>query len=237
MFVKHNLSKFEDLSGYKFKDTKLLSEALTHKSYSIDQNKNVKHNERLEFLGDAVLNILITEELIKRFPNENEGVLSKKRASLVNQTKLYEIARRFEPESFIMFGPGEIKQGSHLNQRIQASFLEAYIGALYLDAGFIKTKEIVSAFYSNEDYDISIREEVFLQDYKSRLQEWAQRNKMGSPDYRLVLATGPSHDPKFLVSVWVQEIEIARAESGSKKNAEQKAAQLALGILIEKNRE
>lgn len=225
-----NLNNFFELLNYSFQNEKLAIEALTHKSYSVDENKDQPHNERLEFLGDSILNFVVAEKLLNIFPNEQEGVLSKKRASLVNLNKLAEIAKKYELEKFIQFGPGEIKQGNHLNTRIQGSCIEAIIGAIYLDAGFEKCRIWVLNQFTQTDFQTEVTGS-FAHDYKSRLQELTQKYKLGTPVYSLILTSGPSHKPQFLVSLKLNDIEKSRADGPSKKMAEQRAAELCLNEL------
>ena len=229
--MKKRLTQFQKTLGYEFRNQQLLAEALTHKSFSVEANRNESHNERLEFLGDSILNFIVAEELLKLFPEEEEGLLSKKRASLVNLNKLAEIAKKFEPEKFMQFGPGEIKQGNHLNARIQGSCIEAIIGAIYLDGGIELGREWILKQYGREDY-FGEANVAYTSDYKSRLQELTQKHHLGTPIYQVVLTTGPSHKPKFLVSLNLKESEKTRAEGASKKIAEQKAAELYLNELM-----
>ena len=229
------VAEFSKIINYEFKNQDLLMEALTHKSYSIDQNKKVLNNERLEFLGDSILNFVVAEKLINKFTSEQEGVLSKKRAALVNLNKLAEIAKKFKLESFMRFGPGEVKQGNHLNPRIQGSCVESLIGAIYSDSSFEVAKKWVLQQYTDTDFDIEV-DASFEADYKSRLQEYAQQRKLGTPQYQMILMSGPSHKPSFLVALFLNEVEKVRAEGASKKNAEQKAAEMLLKELLkEKN--
>lgn len=225
------LSSFEKILNYNFKNEALLIEALTHKSFSVEDNKSQAHNERLEFLGDSILNFIVAEELLKLFPEEQEGVLSKKRASLVNLNKLAEVAKKFKLDQYIQFGPGEIKQGNHLNSRIQGSCIEAIIGAIYLDGGLDKSRNWVLAQFTKDDFFSEVSAS-YATDYKSRLQELTQKYKLGTPIYELILTTGPSHKPQFLVSLKMNDMEKARADGASKKNAEQKAAELYLNELM-----
>lgn len=218
---------FERKMGYEFRNRKFLLEALTHKSFSVDQNRSQPHNERLEFLGDSILNFVIAEKLLNLFPAEQEGVLSKKRAALVNLQKLAEIAVKFQLEKFILFGPGEVKQGSHLNSRIQGSCIEALIGAIYQDSGIQSASEWVLRQYTTEDFQTEVTAS-FSSDFKSRLQEMTQKHGLGTPVYELVLSTGPSHKPKFLVSLKLNGEEKSRAEGPSKKSAEQRAAEICI---------
>lgn len=225
------ISSFEKVMGYKFSSPKFLAEALTHKSYSVDQNRLQPHNERLEFLGDSILNFVIAEKLLNLFPGEQEGVLSKKRAALVNIQKLGEIALKFGLERYILFGPGEVKQGSHLNARIQGSCIEALIGAIYQDGGIDKARSWTLQQYTDEDFQTEVTAS-FSSDFKSRLQEVTQKHGLGTPFYELVLSTGPSHKPKFLVSLKLNGEEKSRAEGSSKKSAEQRAAEICMNELI-----
>ncbi len=215
--------------GYTFKNEKLLVEALTHKSYSVEENRSQPHNERFEFLGDSILNFVIAADLLRKFKHEPEGLLSKKRASLVNQTTLAVIAKDMNLQSFLMFGPGEVKQGSPLNPRILASALEAVIGAIYLDSDFQTAEKWTLNLFKNV---AAIDDQIGnTSDYKTRLQELTQKHKLGTPTYELVFTTGPSHKPQFVISLKLDGIEKSRAEGGSKKAAEQKAAEMYLNEL------
>ena len=228
--MSQKLLQFQKLLNYKFRNDSFLIEALTHKSFSVEANKDQAHNERLEFLGDSILNFVVAEVLLNKFPDEQEGVLSKKRASLVNLNKLAEIALKFELDKYIQFGPGEIKQGNHQNSRIQGSCIESIIGAIYQDTGIEQCRQWILAQFNKEDFFGEINA-AFSLDYKSRLQELTQKHHLGTPFYDVILATGPSHKPKFLISLKLKLNEKSRAEGGSKKIAEQKAAELYLNEL------
>lgn len=228
--MKQHLTQFQKILKYNFNREELLIEALTHRSFSVEGNREQAHNERLEFLGDSILNFVVAEELLRLFPEVQEGVLSKKRASLVNLNKLAEVAKKFELEKYIQFGPGEIKQGNHLNSRIQGSCIEAIIGAIYLDGGIDQCRSWILQQFTKDDFFSEVKASYTL-DYKSRLQELTQKHHLGTPIYDVVLATGPSHRPKFLVSLKLKEIEKSRADGASKKIAEQKAAELYLNEL------
>lgn len=220
--------------GYQFKKSELLEEALTHKSYSIEENRFKPHNERLEFLGDSLLNCIIAADLIQKLTQEDEGVLSKKRASLVNQNTLAILAHKIKIQDYILFGPGEIKQGSALNPRILASALEAIIGAIYLDSDFIAVQKWTLKLFKN--VPLEIYDQVgFNSDYKTRLQELTQKYKLGTPIYKVVHTSGPSHKPIFIVSLLLDSVEKARADGTSKKAAEQKAAEIYLTELQKLN--
>lgn len=215
---------------YQFKNKKFLKEALTHKSFCIEHNSSEADNERLEFLGDAILNFVIAEDLFDQFPKDDEGLLSKKRASLVNQNTLNDLALNCEISEDLVMGPGERKQNSHLKPRVLASCFEALIGAVYKDASFSEAKKFVMAHFSQLNFKLD-EESGFETDYKTRLQEITQKYKMGTPTYNLLLTKGPSHNPSFLVALILNTEEKARAEGPSKKKAEQAAAQIYLNLL------
>ena len=209
---------------YEFKNKSLIEHALTHKSFCIGENKNKIHNERLEFLGDAVLGLVIAENLMNQSPNDTEGALSKKRASLVNQEILSEKAKKMNLQLFLILGPGEKEQESHLKPRLLASAYEGLIGAFYSDADFNLVKK-----YLLSEFDIDIEnikpDLEFEKDYKTRLQEITQKLKLGVPVYKLETTKGPSHKPEFEVSISISGLESIKATGFSKKVAEQLAAQ------------
>ncbi len=231
MNSQNDLNLFQIKLGYKFQKPDYLVEALTHKSYSVEKNKDKPHNERLEFLGDSILNFVIAEKLVSLFKQEQEGFLSKKRAALVNLNKLSEIALVFELEKYMFFGPGEVKQGNHLNTRLQGSCIESLIGAIFLDSDYETVRDWILKQFSIDDFN-SKADASLSYDYKSRLQEITQKHKLGTPQYELVLSTGPSHKPCFLVALKINQNEMSRAEALTKKNAEQKAAEIYLTQLL-----
>lgn len=219
------LAYTQDCIRYQFKNTSFLLEALTHKSFCILENRTIPHNERFEYLGDAILGLIMAEQLMLLCPKDNEGILSKKRASLINQETLAEKALNMKLSEFLILGPGEKAQGSHLKPRILASAFEAIIGAIYLDSDFDTVKKWINDEFKNNISDIKPDME-YEKDYKTRLQELTYKIKIGTPIYELVSTTGPSHDPEFLVSLKIGTQEKARASGKSKKIAEQKAAQI-----------
>lgn len=225
------LSYVEDLLGYSFKNKSLLIEALTHKSFCILENKSIPHNERLEYLGDAILGLVMAEALMLKFPSDNEGMLSKKRASLINQEVLAEKAKILKLNDFLILGPGEKSQGSHLKPRLLASAYEALLGAIYLDSRFDKVKEWINTQFEVNILDIKPDME-YEKDYKTRLQELVFKLKLGKPEYVHLSSIGPSHDPEFLVCLKIDGTEKTRASGKSKKMAEQKAAEMLMNVLI-----
>lgn len=225
-----NFSAVEKRLSYTFKNKNLLTEALTHKSYCVDLNKNKPYNERLEFLGDSILNFVIAEDMFKKFPKDEEGFLSKKRASLVNQVTLTELAKNCGLADELIMGPGERKQNSHQKPRILASCFEAIIGAIYFDSNFAQASEFVLNQFSKLNFKLD-EETGYENDYKTRLQEITQKHKLGTPVYELLMTSGPSHKPSFLVCLKLNDEEKARAEGSSKKIAEQFAAKMYLDSL------
>ena len=225
-----DLDTFERLLDYRFKNRGYLTEALTHKSFCVEESRHELQNERLELLGDSILNFVVADRLLDLFPNDQEGAISKKRAAMVNLNKLADIAVRFELEKYMRFGPGEIKQGNHKNPRIQGSCVEALIGAIYKDSSLDEARKWVLRQFSDADFEFEITG-VTGSDFKTRLQELAQRIGLGTPVYELLLTTGPSHKPNFLVALKLRDVERSRGDGPSKKAAEQRAAEILLNEL------
>lgn len=225
------ITYIEKYFKYEFKNKKLIEHALTHKSFCIGDNKNKIHNERLEFLGDAVLGLVIAENLMNQSPTDAEGALSKKRASLVNQEILSQKAQKINLQSFMILGPGEKEQESHLKPRLLASAYEALVGAFYLDAEFTLVKNYLLAEFKSDIEQIKPDLE-YEKDYKTRLQELTQKMKLGVPSYEVTSTSGPSHKPEFLISISVAGLEKVSAVGASKKMAEQAAAQTIILKLL-----
>jgi len=225
--IKKTIEVIEHSLNYKFKNKNLIENALTHKSFCINEYKNKIHNERLEFLGDAVLGLVVAENLMIQSPNDNEGALSKKRASLVNQDVLAEKARNLNLQLFLILGPGEKEQESHFKPRLLASAYEALIGAFYLDAEFDLVKKYLLLEFNIDIEKIKPQLE-YEKDYKTRLQELTQKMNLGVPLYTLISTTGPSHKPEFTISILVKGFQVILATGQSKKQAEQVAAQLQI---------
>lgn len=221
------MKKIEEHFQYKFKNKELLTQALTHKSFCIGENKYKPHNERLEFVGDAVIGLVIADQLMQIFPEDPEGALSKKRASLVNQTTLSEKALSLHLQDTLILGPGEKEQQSHFKPRLLASAYEALLGAFYQEAGFEQVRQYIFKAFITDIKNIKPDLE-FEGDYKTRLQEETQKRKLGTPVYDLLSTAGPSHKPVFLVKLMLSGEEKVRASGSSKKSAEQLAAQIYL---------
>jgi len=214
----------EDLQkslGYQFRDEKLITEALTHRSYSKNFN-----NERLEYLGDAVLDLIVGEYLYHLFPEAEEGILSKLRAALVNEDAFTKLAKRLNLGKYLFLSPAEENNGGREKPSILSSAFEAIIGALYLEAGFDKAKEIALKLIK-EEYP-TITPDELLKDYKTTLQEITQAHFGVVPEYKLLSAKGPDHKKEFEIGVFINDKEYARAKGKSKKAAQQEGAKLTI---------
>lgn len=212
--------------GLSFKNLDLLEEALTHRSY-LNEHKSVKaHNERLEFLGDAVLELSATRFLFDAYPSKPEGELTSYRASLVNTFSIAEVADALGINDMLLLSKGERRDTGRARQIILANAFEAVIGALYLDQGY----NAADAFLRTHLYpklDSIIAKKAY-QDAKSRFQEAAQEKKGVTPGYKTIREDGPDHDRVFTVGVYLEDKEVARGVGKSKQEAEQNAAQAAL---------
>jgi ribonuclease-3 len=208
-----------------FTNTELLDQALTHKSYA-NETRAVAHNERMEFLGDAVLNLIISEYLMKACPDSTEGDLSRLRASIVNEPSLAEVARTIGIGTFLLLGKGEDQTGGREKNSLLANSIEALIAAIYLDAGIGKTESFIIHFFS--DRLNSACSHRTTHDYKTELQELCQDRMRQLPEYRIISETGPDHQKLFEVEIFVKDVVYGRGVGKSKKEAEQRAAKEAL---------
>ncbi|MDH3545976.1 MAG: ribonuclease III [Gammaproteobacteria bacterium] len=206
---------------YQFDDVRLLQQALTHRSASGD------NNERLEFLGDAVLDFLISDFLFRSHANAQEGDLSRLRSSLVKGTLLAELASDLGIGEHLILGSGERKTGGHRRESILADALEALFGAVYLDAGIEAARKIVERALADRLHDLTA--DVDLRDPKTRLQEWLQARGLGLPEYELVKVSGKAHQQQFDVTCTVNNGAAQTDGSGTtRRNAEQESAQKML---------
>jgi ribonuclease III len=220
---REKLRTLEATLGHVFKTIDILDEALTHRSFIHEvRGAAVRHNERLEFLGDAVLELVISHLLMEAYPQFSEGVLSKIRAALVNQKSLAERAMAIDLGGYLLLGRGE----EHCDGRQKASLLsdayEAVLGAIYLDGSYAKVFKVIKSQF--EEVFAKVGEEGFLKDYKTQLQEKIQVQFRTVPRYELKTATGPDHDKVFEVELWVNKRKLASGVGKSKKTAEQAAA-------------
>ncbi|WP_117235707.1 ribonuclease III [Vibrio maerlii] len=215
------ISKLEKKIGYEFNNADHIHLALTHRS------ANGKHNERLEFLGDSILSFVIADDLYHRFPNVNEGDMSRMRATLVRGHTLAELGREFELGDYLKLGPGELKSGGFRRDSILADAVEAIIGAIYLDSDIEVVRGIVLSWYQTR-LD-AIQPGVSQKDPKTRLQEFLQGRKKPLPAYTVTNIKGEAHNQQFTVSCVIAGVEQPVIGKGtSRRKAEQAAAELAL---------
>lgn len=214
--------------GYYFKDPMLLERALTHSSYANESKKKLECNERMEFLGDAVLSIIVADHIFHKF-HLAEGDLTKIRAGLVCEKSLFEFARKIGLGEELLLGRGEEQTGGRERPSVVSDAFEALIAAIYLDGGMDEAAKFVLPFVEDE---LKQKEAPFV-DYKTKLQEIIQKNPEERVEYVLVAEEGPDHDKKFVVEVHLNSNVIGRGASRSKKSAEQAAAHEALILMGE----
>ncbi|MFO7737393.1 MAG: ribonuclease III [Desulfatiglandaceae bacterium] len=220
---KAELKKLYKTLGYQFKQPQLLLQAFRHASYVNEQSDpSLKDNERLEFLGDAVVDLGISHLLMEGFRDAEEGSLSKYRAAVVDEAGLYQIALRLRLGAYLRLGKGEEQSGGREKPSILANSVEALIGALYLDAGFDKTLEVIAELFSSSLKRVGTQE--MIHDFKSLLQEYTQASYKTLPRYHLVKESGPPHDKTFTVALMLNGERLGEGEGKSKKEAEQQVA-------------
>ena len=226
-----HIDKLDKKLGHRFKKKELIEEALRHSSY-VNENRDLKleDNERLEFLGDAVLDLAISHILMEKFSDLREGDLSKYRATVVNENSLCKVARGLDLGEHVMLGKGEEMTNGREKPSILANTMEAVLGALYLDTGFEKTKEIISLLFM--PLITSIKSKKSSNDHKSALQEYTQNHLKILPEYLLIDENGLPHKKIFKVAVKIGETLMAEGTGRSKKEAEQKAAKEAFNCLL-----
>ena len=218
--MKINYSQLEKKINFKFKSRELLIKSLTHKSFD-----KINNNEKIEFLGDRVLGLIIAKKLLEIYPDEKEGILDKKLASLVNKNRCLEIAKKINLEKYLLVGNNSKK--SKIENKIVADSIEALIGAIYYDKGF----ENVERFILNLWKNLINSSVVTIIDSKTKLQEYSLKKYKSLPIYKLQSISGPKHKPKFTISVKLKDTKFFDGIGDSKKNAEQKAAKKLLDNL------
>lgn len=229
---EETLSAVEAHLGYQFKDKGLLDQALTHRSFSHGRAGNPQpDNERLEFLGDAVLNLIISDMLMEEFPEDSEGLLSRKRAACVNERALAQLAEHFNLGDGLLLGKGEELSGGRTKMSLLANAMEAVIAAIYLDGGFDAAYDFISRLFR---YSLGKKNpDLLKEDSKSAVQEFCQARFRCAPRYRTISASGPDHDRTYIVHLEIQDRFISSGQGKSRKEAEKDAAQKALLILEE----
>ncbi len=227
--MPHELDALQEALQYTFRDPQYLRQALQHRSYVNESlQTNLKDNETLEFLGDAVLNLVVGHVLMRQYPQMKEGALSRTRAQLVSEVRLAEVARTIDLGRHVLLGKGEAQTGGREKPSILADTLEAVLAAVYLDGGYQAVFDVIATrlTFHFEAAGTTVADT----DFKSRLQEYAQNHMKAIPAYRVVAAQGPDHDKVFKVELKLQGLCVLGA-GRSKKTAEQDAARKALNTL------
>jgi ribonuclease III len=214
-------AKLEKIVGVKFKNTALLDEALTHKSFAMEQGTKVAFNERLEFLGDSILSAAVAHYLFNRYPDVDEGRLSQLKSMLVSRPSLTVWGREIDIGKYLRLSDGENATGGRERDSIVGNAMEALLGALYLEAGYDKTQTFI-------DKLLAKRKRLVTSDHKSRLQEWAQKKYKIPPNYVVSRSFGPDHAKTFEINVTISSEVLGSGSGKSKKEAEQAAARDAL---------
>lgn len=220
--------EFEKEIDYNFKNKKLLMEALTHSSYANEGKKHLPNNERLEFLGDSVLSVIVAEHLFLHFKHIPEGELTRLRASLVCEQALFEFAKTIRLGDFILLGKGEENTGGRERPSVVSDAFEAVIAAIFLDGGMNAAKKYVLSFIPD---DLNPKKSSGFSDYKTVLQEVIQQNREEKVEYVLIGESGPDHDKTFMIEVHLNSNIIGTGKGKSKKQAEQNAAREALKLM------
>ncbi len=226
------LESLEARLDHRFEDRGLLEQALTHRSRAHETAPAVEDNESLEFLGDAVVGLVVADLLCREWPDSSEGEKSKVKAALVSTTSLAELGGQLDLGAYLRLGRGEEKTGGRSKPALLADAVEAVVAAIYLDGGLEAAGSFLRRHLRGRvDEAWATGFDTFVADYKSELQEWVQAHDMPLPAYRVVAQTGPDHQKVFQVEVLVEKRPVARADGRSKKEAEQQAARLALACL------
>lgn len=228
------IPQLEKKIGYTFKNSDILLQATTHSSYAYESpQKDTPDNEVLEFLGDSVLGLIIADYLCSTYPDLSEGELSKLKSSAESTSTLSQIAKKINLDKMILLGKGEEKSGGRKKRTILAGAFEALVAAVYLDGGLEEARNFLLKFF--EAFFNRIKVENFLVDnYKSALQEYFQKENLPAPFYKTITEKGPDHKKIFMVEVFHGKKPLAKARGRSKKNAEQRAAQKALKSIFGK---
>ena len=217
--------------GYSFNNQELILQVFRHPSYVYEKDElGISDNQRLEFLGDAVISLAISHLLMESYPEIKEGDLSKYRASLVSESGLYHIAHELQLGDYLLLGKGEEQTNGRKKPSIISDAFEALIGAIYLDGGFEEALRIIAKLFSLLLNKINLGKSI--NDFKTELQEYSQDTFQSPPEYRVEKETGPDHDKTFYVSVYLKKKLMGRGKGKSKKEAEQKAAKETLACLI-----
>lgn len=227
---KTKLKTLQKSLKYKFKDKQLLVQALTHPSFVQGTDKSHFHNQRLEFLGDAVLGMVVADELYTTYPDKREGFLTKARSSVCHGKGLTKLGKELELDQYLRLGRGEMRAKSKARSQTIGDCVEAVIGAVYLDGGYKPVRKLILRWVTPSLEELE--EEMVAINYKGTLQEWSQSNLGDNRfSYDLVSTTGPDHAKEFTVQVSIDGKQVSQAHGYSKKEAESKAAQMVITII------
>jgi len=230
----HEVAPLQKNLGYTFSDIRLLNKALTHKSYVNERSEALKHNERFEFLGDSVLDVLVSDYLVFEFSDYAEGTLSKIRAAVVNETCLADLARKIELGKYLLLGKGEDLSGGRNKSSILADAFEAVAGALFRDGGLESASNVFLPLLKDEISNFA--HSCDFRDFKSELQEYTQNKWVCTPNYKVVKELGPDHAKEFDVTVTIKNQVKGQGLGKSKKEAEQAAAKMAMEKISESSK-
>ena len=222
------MEAFEKAIGYTYQNKALMNEALTHSSYSNEGKRGIHDNERLEFLGDSILSLIVSEHLFTHYRHQPEGELTKLRASLVCEQSLFQFAQKIQLGDYLHLGKGEEHTGGRERPSIVSDAFEAVIASIYLDGGLEEAKKFVLRFIPEH---MDVKRVNALSDYKTALQEIIQKNREEKIEYVLVSEVGPDHDKAFTIEVHLNSNVIGTGRGKSKKQAEQLAAKEALQLM------
>jgi len=227
---REELASLQKTLGYTFREIKLLNKALTHKSYVNETDGDLKHNERFEFLGDSVLDLIVSEYMVRKFSDYKEGVLSKIRAGVVNESCLAKLALNIDLGAFLLLGRGEEMSGGRKKASLLANAYEAMAGAIYFDSDLDTAAKILLPGIKKEI--TSFIETPESRDYKSDLQEYTQNKMACIPAYQVTKEIGPDHEKQFEIIVSIKDKSRGKGMGRSKKEAEQAAAKMALEAFL-----
>jgi ribonuclease III len=223
---EQQLAELESKLGLSFVNKTLLSQAFTHSSYAHESTDKIFDNERLEFLGDAVIKLVISEYLYNKYPASQEGDMTKIRAVAISDEIFFDVAKRLKLGEYLLLGANEKRTGGAERKSNVANVFEAFIGALYLDAGLGKSRDILLGLLVPEIEKISKTD--YMKDYKSALQEYVQKKKWGLPSYHVIKESGPKHKKMFSIEVMIKGQSHGVGQGHNKKEGEQAAAKVAL---------
>lgn len=229
---KKELLLFQKHANIRFKRLTLLNLAFSHRSFSNESQRDIDNNEKLEFLGDSILGLIVNEFLFFSLPDRTEGDLSRIKSFVVSEASLVEIAKKVKIDNFILIGKGEEYSGGRSKKAILADAMEALIGAYYIDSGFKKTKKFLLDLFIPEIQ--KVLEDKHQKDYKTLLQEFVQKRFKTYPKYSLVQKKGPDHDKTFWITVTIKDRAFGPGKGKNKKEAEQSAASIAYESLTRK---